>query len=359
MKKYNLTGIDRFLQNCLMENRFPGAACYIGDLRSTFFFETYGYRQIIPTLKPMHKDTVFDLASITKPIATAVSVMKLFDEKKVRLDDRIEKYLPGFKGRPQGVKTIRQALTHTAGFPAWFPMYSIRPEKRCAFLADAESKTGKAVYSCLGFIVLGKIVEEITRLPQNIYFRDITKGFSLANTMFRPDKRRADIAATENRDRHERRKCEALGIRPPNGWRDYLIRGEVHDGNCHYGYRGVAGNAGLFSSVPDLTRFMRAYVRGEIVSPRAVNMMTANYTGGRRGRGLGWMLDIYPGSLSQKAYGHTGFTGTMICFDPLSDMLVILLTNDIHPYVKPGNMPPVRRRFMKIVSRTFDLQVNE
>jgi CubicO group peptidase (beta-lactamase class C family) len=269
------------------------------------------------------------------------------------LDDRIEKYIAEFRNFANGRKTVRQLLTHTAGLPAWFPIYSIPPEKRLDYLAGADTGCSKVVYSCLGFILLGKIVERVARIPLDLFFHHMIKGLSLKNTMFRPDKRRASIAATENQDLYERAKYGSCGLQPATGWRDYLIRGEVHDGNCFYGYRGAAGNAGLFSNVPDLVRYMRAYTGGEIIRLSSVKQMTANLTGAKKPRGLGWMLDIYPGRLSPRAYGHTGFTGTMLCYDPLKDLLVILLTNDIHPRVKPDNMPPLRKQLMTIVSQIF------
>jgi len=353
MPKDKFAGIDRYLLKQLGDKRFPGAVCWIGSRRVTFFYEKYGHCQVLPSRRLMLKDTIFDLASITKPLVTALSVMKLSEAKKIRLDDKAEKYIAEFKGRSLGVKTVRQLLTHTAGLPAWFPMYSIPPDKRFDYLSGADTGERKVVYSCLGYIILGKIVERAARTPLDIFFREVTKGLALSNTMFRPDPL-ASIAATENRDRYERAKFKSCGLRSAAGWRDYLIRGEVHDGNCFYGYRGVAGNAGLFSNVPDLVRFMRAYVGGDIIPPSSVKQMTANLTGAKNPRGLGWMLDIYPGRLSPRAYGHTGFTGTMLCFDPLKDLLVILLTNDIHPHVKPDNMPPLRRQLMKIISRIFN-----
>jgi CubicO group peptidase (beta-lactamase class C family) len=348
-----IAAIDRFLLEQLKNKRFPGAVCWIGNLNMTFLYEKYGCRQILPSPKPMLEDTIFDLASLTKPLVTAVSVMKLLAAKKILLDDRIDKFIPEFKGLANGSKTIRQLLTHTAGLPAWYPLYSIHPGNRLFYLADAATGKGEVVYSCLGYIILGKIVERVARTKLDLFFQDIIKGLSLKNTMFRPDKRLASIAATENGDRYERIKCKPLGLRPAAGWRNYLIRGEAHDGNCFYGYRGVAGNAGLFSNVPDLVRFMRALIGAEIIPLSSLKLMTTNLTGAKNPRGLGWKLDIYPGKLSPKAYGHTGFTGTMLCYDPLKDLLAILLTNDIHPYARPDNMPPIRRRLMKIISKIF------
>jgi CubicO group peptidase (beta-lactamase class C family) len=346
--------IVEFLTDCVTGKIFPGAVCWIGDCRNTYFYEAYGNRRLMPDRQPMKKDTIFDLASLTKPLATALSIMKLCETKDIRLDDKVDKFFTDSKGRAGGSKTIRQLLTHTAGLPAWFPLYSIRPEKRLEYLADAGPGGKKVVYSCLGYIILGKIVEKITRSPLDVFFRDLTKGLPLKHTSFPTSKILINVAATEKGDRYERTKYEISGKEPTVKWRNYLIQGEVHDGNCFYGYRGVAGNAGLFSNVPDLVIMTRAYVDGRIVKPTTVRLMTTDHTGGKNPRGLGWMMNMYPDRFSPAAYGHTGFTGTMLCHDPAIDLTVILLTNDIHPRVKPGNMPPVRKRLMKIIAKIFN-----
>jgi CubicO group peptidase (beta-lactamase class C family) len=346
--------INGFLTDCVTGKIFPGAVCWIGDDSKTYFYEAYGQRRILPDKQPMKKDTVFDLASLTKPLVTALSIMKLYETKNILLDDKVDKFLTDFKGRAGGCKTIRQLLTHTAGLPAWFPLYSIRPEKRIEYLAAAATGKEKVVYSCLGYIILGKIIEKTTRTSLDAFSRDLTKGLSLKHTSFPISKILINVAATEKGDRYERTKYKTSGQAPSVKWRNYLIQGEVHDGNCFYGYQGVAGNAGLFSSVHDLVILARAYVNGRIVKPATVKLMTADHTGGKNPRGLGWMVNMYPGRLSPTAYGHTGFTGTMLCHDPALGLTVILLTNDIHPRVKPGNMPPVRKRLMKIISKIFN-----
>jgi CubicO group peptidase (beta-lactamase class C family) len=363
MSDKNPAHLDRFLADGVMRKNFPGAVCWIGNGHETYFYEKYGHRQILPARMPMTRDTLFDLASITKPLVTAMMIMKLIDEKKLKLDDKIARFIPAFKHKINAHKTIKQLLTHTSGIPSWFPVYFIPPELRLKFFATQNTGKRAVLYSCLGYLILGEIVENISGLRLNQLYQHLTDQLKLKYTSFNPPPKTADVAATENGDLYEREKAFNFTagspvrspdrIKVPDGfrWRDYVIKKEVHDGNCHYGYRGVAGNAGLFSNAADLVKIMRAYLNAEIVRLPTLRLMTRSHTGCKNPRGLGWLLNIYPGILSPRAFGHTGFTGTMVCHDPAIDLTVILLTNDIHPRVKPDNMPPLRKRLMKIIAR--------
>ena len=343
--------LNKYLSACIIKKKFPGCVCWVGNHRNTFFFESFGHAQIIPEKVKLEKETIFDLASITKPMATALSIMLLFEQKELKLDDPIEKFLPGFKHRINGKKTIKEMLCHTSGIPAWFPTYLLDRKKRVEFLATSNTGEKKVIYSCLGYIILGLVVQAITKLKLNEYCDQyIFKRIGLNNTGFGPIKKTMMVVATELENEHEKKKAAQYGDIKNVNWRDYLIRGEVHDGNAFYSYKGIAGNAGLFSNAQDLAKFSRAYLNGGIVKPSTVKTMTKSHTRGKEKRGLGWLVDIYPGMLSSLAFGHTGFTGTLLAIDPKQNLIIILLANAVHPHVRLDLMPKIRRKAVKIIT---------
>lgn len=346
-----INALANYLTNCVKE-KIPGCVCWVSNNKKVFFFESFGYRQLIPEKIAMHKNTIFDLASITKPLCTAVSVMLLFEEKEIKLTDRIEKYLREFKNKPNGKKTIKELLTHTSGLPAWFPLYLLAKKKRTEYLSTANINKKAMLYSCLGYIILGEIIEKITKLKLEQYCKQkIFKKLEFKNTMFEPVKNIiTNIAATELGNEHEKIKASEYGDISKVKWRNYLIKGEVHDGNCFYGYNGVSGNAGLFSNADDLAQIMRFYLAGDIVKMSSIKMMIKDYTGGPEQRGLGWWINSYPGILSPHAFGHTGFTGTMLMVDPELKLIIILLANSVHPKVRLGIMPRIRKRVIEIIT---------
>ncbi len=329
----------------LKKRLIPGAVLWVGNTKNTYFFESYGFKQLSPQKEIMNRDTVFDLASLTKPICTAMSVMLLIEEKEIRLNDCVEKYLFQFKNKPNGKKTIKELLTHNSGLPAWFPLYLLRPDKRIDYLATANTYKKGVIYSCLGYIILGMIVERISNQGLDRFCRErIFKKLELKKTMFNPTKKIKNIAPTEMGNEHEKQKARQYGDISVVKWRVHLIKGEVHDGNCFYGFNGVSGNAGLFSNAEELAKIMRAYLNGEIVKPETMKLMIKDWTGGKEKRGFGWWIDPYPGILSPLAFGHTGFTGTMVMADPKKNLIVILLSNSVHPEVHLGRMPKIRKR---------------
>jgi CubicO group peptidase (beta-lactamase class C family) len=341
-----------YLKICIKEQKFPGCVCLIADHKDMLFFEWYGYAQITPTKITMTTDTMFDLASLTKPIATALSIMLLYEEGKLTLDDRLDTFLNDFKNRPNGRITIKELLTHTSGIPAWFPTYLLNKEEQMEFLATANTGSNNVIYSCLGYIILGAIIESIIGYRFDRYCNEhIFRKIGLEKTCFGPLESAEKIAATELGNEHEKEMAQKHGDISHIQWRDYLIKGQVHDGNSFYSHSGIAGNAGLFSHAADLLKIMRAYMSGEIVNGETVKMMIHDYTGGEQQRGLGWLVNPYPGLLSVRAYGHTGFTGTMLIVDPEKPIITILLTNAVHPKVKLGVMPEVRRRVVEIIHK--------
>lgn len=349
-----LRDLDSFFGKCVEKKKIPGCVCWVGNRKDTFFFEEYGYSQIVPQLKEMKKDTVFDLASLTKPFATAFSIMLLQERGLLQIDNRLGDVLPALKKSASAHKTIKQFLTHTSGLPAWYPTYLIREEKRLEHIANLNTGDEKAVYSCLGYLLLGKIIEKITHGSlANFFLKNIAEKFSLERIRFGPVMQKDTVAPTEHGNIHEKGMASEYGNISQIRWRQNLIRGEVHDGNAFYGFNSVAGNAGLFSNATDLAKLTQAYLTGEIVSKKTLRMMTRDHTGGAEKRGLGWRMDMFPGLLPPGSFGHTGFTGTMLVVDPQHDLIIILLANAVHPSVKLALMNPIRQEAVRIITESI------
>lgn len=349
-----LKDLDSFLGKCVEKKKIPGCVCWVGNGQDTLFFEKYGYAQIVPQVNEMKKDTVFDLASLTKPIATAFSIMLLQERGMLQLDGRTGDVLPALKNSASAQKTVKQLLAHTSGLPAWHPTYLIREEKRLEHTANLNTGDEEVVYSCLGYIILGKIIEQITHISLAEFFREnLAQKFGLKTMRFGPVTPRESVASTETGNTHEKEMARQYGDVSRIKWRQNPIRGEVHDGNAFYGFKNVAGNAGLFSSAEELAKLTQAYLTGEIVSKKTLRVMTRDHTGGAEKRGLGWKMDMYPDLLSPGSFGHTGFTGTMLVVDPQHDLIIILLANAVHPSVKLGLMNPIRQESVRLISESI------
>ena len=311
------------------EGAFPGAVALIGRGDRILAQGAFGYAMIVPEEREMREDTMFDLASLTKPIATATSIMILVDRGMIRLDDKVTLFIPDFGKNGKENITVRQLLTHTSGLPASESFY-----RSCSTyneVIDAvcnvslEYGTGEGyIYSDLGYMTLGEIVHRISGKTLDVFAKEnIFEPLGMKNTMFNPEKK----------DR-----CAATELCP---WRERVMVGEVHDENA-YAMGGVSGHAGLFSTARDLCVFAQMMLnngqyRGKrILSSSAVREMTRDQTGGKGDYGFGWMTKSEAFSsagdlLSKRSYGHTGFTGTSIWIDPESELVVILLTNRVHP----------------------------
>ncbi len=342
--------LHELLTDLIIKQEIAGCVCWIGDDKKADFFEAYGYAQKVPEHVRVDRDTIFDLASLTKPIITALSIMQLCEKNQIKMNDTIEEHLPDFRGCKNGNKTIRQLLTHTSGLPSWFPLYILTEAERTEYLTQTNTGKDSVVYSCLGYILLGKIVEAVSGLSLDRYSQEhIFKKIGLENSMFGPVAR-DNVAATEQGNIHEKKLASKYGSIANVQWRDYVIRGEVHDGNSFYTFKGVSGNAGLFSNASDLAKIMRYYLAGEIVSPQSLSLMLTDHTGGDEKRGLGWVIDPYPQLFSLNTFFHTGFTGTMLLVVRETNLIVILLTNAVHPVVRVDVMPQVRLRVARFVS---------
>lgn len=343
-----LAWAKQVIEEAVKRNYMPGAVVIAGRKGTVIFHEAFGLAQRTPAsaARPMEKDTLFDLASVTK-LFTATAVMILVEEGKLRLDDPVKDFIPAFAQKGKQEVRIRHLLTHTSGLPAWAPLYQSIKSKDEAIQAicamELENPVGKKfVYSDLGFIMLGAVVEKVAGMPLDQFIRErITGPLGMQHTFFNPGPEWKEKAAATEYDATFRRR---------------MIVGEVHDENA-WAMGGVAGHAGLFSTAEDMARFAQMFLNYgrygdvQILSPATVVLMTTNHTlavGTRHG--LGWDLKSSEFSsagdlFSLNAYGHTGFTGTSIWIDPTLQLFSILLTNRVHPSRSNTRITWVRPHF--------------
>ena len=361
--------VSETVRACLSEGItrgvFPGAAVVVLHERATLARHACGYAQVVPRRIAMRLDTVFDLASVTKPVATTTAILKLWARGAIALDAPVSTYLPAFARAGKERVTVRHLLAHTSGLPAWEMLYLPGPRggdgadagaraPACRSIAQAvdricvmpvEAPPGTRVeYSDLGFIVLGHLVERLSGEPlDGALRRQVFGPLGMSRTRYCPlVSWRSSCAATEVGNAYERGRAAEQGLGRRFRWRTGVIRGQVHDGNAWHLGRGVAGHAGLFGSADDLARFGLAILSGGRLGParvlpeEIVAESTRNQTPGLGPgpRGLGWALKGWPflgAKASRAAFGHTGFTGSSLLVDPARRLVVVLLTNRVHP----------------------------
>jgi uncharacterized protein YbbC (DUF1343 family)/CubicO group peptidase (beta-lactamase class C family) len=325
--------LDQTVEQAIEEGRIPGAVLLVGHHGQVIHRKAYGKRALMPTAEAMTADTIFDLASLTKIVATTSSLMKLFEQGKFRLNDRVTQYLPEFQGGKSDI-TIRNLFTHFSGEPPDLPLNPPWSGYQTGIhMAMTENPTGPPgvhfVYSDINFILLGELVHRLSGQMLSDYARQqIFLPLGMQETMFQPPAALVPrIAPTEL----------LAADRAP-------LRGVVHDETSRY-MGGVAGHAGLFSTADDVARFCQMMLdKGalngtRLFSPLTVEKFTTPQTPPDQPilRGLGWDIDSpFSGNRGELfpigSYGHTGFTGTSIWIDPVTDTYVILLTNSVHPH---------------------------
>lgn len=349
--------LGRIMSAGIEQGVFPGGVVLVRHRGEVVLHEAYGhsvtYRDahtIASDQVPTQPGTVYDLASITK-LFTATGVMQLVDEDKVQLDGAGATYLPEFAVNGKADIMVRQLLAHVAGLPNFRLWEATTREShtQCLMAVTPEFQPGTALqYSDTNFLVLGKLIEAIDRSPlDRAIATRILDPLRLGQTGYGPlDVTTADIAATEDESDVGR------GV----------VRGEVHDENAWF-LGGVAGHAGLFSTAQDLSVFGQTYLNGgvyagvELLKPGTVAEMTRNQIGHLGDRGLGWQLKAsyyMGGSASSRTYGHTGFTGTSIVIDPPRELVLVLLTNRVHPTRHGPDVNPVRRAVADAVFAAAD-----
>lgn len=334
--------LKQALEQAVKDSGAPGAVGYVGHGGKTLFHEAAGQRTLIPTPVAAKKDTIYDLASLTKAIATTTSVMLLHERGTLDLDRPVSELLPlpSFQAI-----TPRHLLTHTAGLPP-FKQWHMEAHsvdeyiQRIAGLTLASAPGERRVYSDLGFMVLGRIVELLGQRTLDAFaLENIFDPLEMAHTRFNPPAAwREDCAATE--------QCP---------WRGKLMQGEVHDENA-YAVGGVSGHAGLFAPAEDLARFCRGLLEGKLLKRETVEMMVQPGAVPRYPwQVLGWKIDPWAegseGYLrSRRAIGHTGWTGTCLWMDLDSAHFAILLSNTPHPDREHRDNATLRRTFFDPVA---------
>ncbi len=326
MSSARLSAIDRVVQRGVDAGGYPGAAVVVGRKGYSVLSRGFGALDWTGRARVTSRESIYDLASLTKVVATTTAIMLLYDAGTVDIDAPVSRYLPDFSGGLRDQVTVRHLLTHRAGLPAGRELWRIAKtpaEARAAVLASPIQCTPGSCYeySDLGADLLGFVAEAASGQTLDVFLeRSVFAKLGMTDTHFRPDAMSSvRIAPTE--------------IAPPRG---YPLRGEVHDENA-YALGGVAGHAGLFSTADDLSVFAQMMLDGgvyngvRIVSDSAVALFTKRAAGHRA---LGW--DTCDGGagcgqyMSERAFGHTGFTGTSLWIDPDRQMFVILLTNRVH-----------------------------
>ena len=361
-----LAQMDAVIKEEISNKKLPGAVVLVGRKGRIVWDKAYGARAVEPSREAMTPDTIFDLASLTKVVATATSIMILVERGKLRLSDPVSLYIPELKGEGRDRITIEQLLTHVSGYA---PDFDLKERwtgydeaiKRLIKEPLRNPPGNRFTYSDIGFITLGEVVARVGGMPLDQFAqKNIFGPLRMTNTGFRPSASlKTRIAPTEKR----RGQLSYLGDTAANAGAEgeLWLRGEVHDPTS-YRMNGVAGHAGLFSTANDLAIYCQMILNGgsyggvRVLAPLTVAEMTRPRVVSSSGatRGLGWDMnttfstnrgDLFP----LGSFGHTGFTGTSIWIDPASEMFVVFLSNRVHPDGK-GDVGPLRGRVSSIVA---------
>lgn len=360
MSTARLARVDRIISEAIEKKDFPGAVILVVRKGKTVWRKAFGHSRWIPDLAPMDVSYIFDMASITKPVSTATSVMMLVEQGRFRLWDKVTDFVPEFvaftdeEGNPGEDARLWHLLTHTSGLPPYtdaedlkdkygYPITLESMVHHIAHLQKLNPPGEEFHYSCLGFITLSYIVKKVTGQTIDKFAREkIFRPLGMNHTFYTP----AD---------------EFLPLCVPTQVYDGKpLIGVVHDPLARL-LGGVSGNAGLFSTADDLAIFAQMMLnRGSfngkrILSPLAVDRMTEIFRiADFAGRGLGWDLEsgyaTNQGDLfGPNAFGHTGYTGTSLVIDPDTETIVIFLTNSVHPEDK-GDIVSMRSRVANVIA---------
>ncbi len=321
--------VDEAASDAVISGEIPGVVVLVGLGDEVLLHRAYGWRRLVPEPAPMTPDTIFDIASLTKPFGTTLAVMSLVERGAIQLDAPLGRYLREFRSRPFDGVTIRRILTHSAGLLAIPPASAVAPGFPAAARAlakiplDYPPGTGFQ-YSDAGFILLGEVVRRVSGEPLDRYLdRVFFRPLGLRDTSFRP------------------REAVRSRVAPTEYYNGHLLQGEPHDARARL-LGGVAGHAGIFSTAADLARICRMLLNEgtlgghRYLKPETIALMWESDPDGRTTRTLGWDLSS-PFSRTLAPFfpmgsvGHTGFTGTSVWIDPASHAYMIVLTNRVHP----------------------------
>ncbi|KAA3620064.1 MAG: class A beta-lactamase-related serine hydrolase [Calditrichaeota bacterium] len=347
--------IDRLMAVAIADSVFPGAVLLLTKNARIVYHQAFGNYGYGDFARPLEKDAIFDLASVTKVIATTSAAMVLVGDSLLSLDDKVSQYIPEFGFGKKKEITIRHLMTHSSGLPPYIRYFleGLSAEKisERIFNEPLIYDPGTAYkYSDLGMITLGKIIEKISATTLDRYcFEKIFQPLQMKNTFFNPPPvLYAKIPPTENDD-----------------WRGRMIHGVVHDENA-FALGGVAGHAGLFSNAADLAVFLQMLLNGGVYNSQSVlalpviqQFVQKQKTVKKSTRALGWDTRSKKGStsgdlMSMFAFGHTGFTGTSVWVDPANDLFIILLTNRVHPTRKNRRVVKFRPQLHNLIMSNLE-----
>lgn len=359
----DFTPADGLIETAIAGHQLPGAVLLVGHDGHVVYRRAYGNRALVPAAEPMTLDTVFDMASLTKPLVTALAAAQLIEKHRLALDAPVAQYWPEFAANGKQAVTVRELFTHTSGLPPDLDLQDTWQGKTEAFRRAAsiglESAPGtKFRYSDINFIALQALVERIAGQPLNVYAqRHIFRPLRLKHARYLPPASWMPRIAPTEYDTHG--GPDSYGT---------ILRGVVHDPTARR-MGGVAGHAGLFMTADDLARYAQALLdrragrksRFPLKRSTLLLMTTPQQPKGvKELRGLGWDIDSpYSGNRGNLfpvgGFGHTGFTGTSLWMDPASDSYVILLANSVHPH-SGHNITPLRRAVATAVARALGVQ---
>jgi CubicO group peptidase (beta-lactamase class C family) len=356
--------LERYIQEQMEKKTFPGVSILVSSKGDILYERCFGRRAVQPQEEPLEPGTLYDLASLTKPLVTSFLAAYFVEKKQWRLEDAPRRFLPGF---PLAV-TLEQLLTHSAGFKPWHPFYLYRPQDDLAqMILAVESLPGSRVaYSDVGYILLRHLLEKLSGIPfQQLARSVIFEPLGLRDTfLLVPPRERRRCAPTEAGNRYEK-ELAAVGHAEASAgfpWRTELIRGEVHDANSFYA-GGSAGNAGLFSNARDVLTMAREFHPGtaSILKAVTVSLFWRNRTPwDSHGRTIGFQLNSASTSggraLAPGAIGHSGFTGTSLWLEAERQRAWIVLSNRVHPRVRKTNFNIVRRRLHRLLKLELGLE---
>ncbi|HXG84097.1 MAG TPA: serine hydrolase [Pyrinomonadaceae bacterium] len=363
--------ISTYLQERIDAGDFPSAVYLVAERGEIVFQDALGFAVIEPEKIEAKIDTIYDLASLTKPLVTGLLCAKLIEENKLELGRMIDYYLPEFdtadahKNSEPDV-SITELLVHVSLFPAWKPFYLFAGNRAEVLREIVETPLNLeqpiVTYSDLNFLILTFLLEKLYgERTDEIAEREIFAPLYLQNTFYNPPRElRKRIAASEKGNEFERQTCIEKGFDVSKyKWRDYQIRGEAHDGNAYF-MNGVSGHAGLFSTAFETFKIARQFLAEETVllKPETCKLFRTNFTKNlNEARSIAFQLaetkdSTASDALSKDSFGHLGFTGTSLWIEPETERIFILLTNRTHNRRLPfANINAARRRFHELAAR--------
>ncbi len=388
MNAAKLGSIDALIERDIADKKLPGAVVVIGHKGKIVYRKAFGNRALVPTVEKMTIDTIFDVASLTKPIATATSIMILVEQGKLRLNDTVGKFFPEIEDEAAKRVTIQQLLTHTSGYRPDFDLGE-KWTGRDGMLAALKKERlrnppgTRFVYSDIGFIVLAEIIERVlVDDVRSFAFRNIFLPLQMKNSKYSETVKAKNVNVTGGVETSlltdEKNVAPTENIKGQNSYLggqfegdektgNQMLRGQVHDPTA-FRMGGVAGHAGLFSTADDLARYCQMMLNGgildgkRVMSAQTIARMTAPYVVAEDGstRGLGWDMNTAFSSNRGElfplgSFGHTGFTGTSVWIDRLSQTFVVFLSNRVHPDGK-GDVTSLRAKVATVAASAIETQ---